>query len=652
MTKRIPDDEELVTAPPQQAESSGIRPAIRVSPDGIQKTISDAQKKRSSRRGGSRAKNIASALSDSEDAKPFGLSLAAKFSIPICIFIACIIGGWGLWIGRNMEKVMSSDIENTGVIAMKFLAERGEEILSAYQAKPGSWPLLARLVEENELEEKFGPGTTKLLQEYDTMQTGSRRLPAEKVEKSPVYQRSQEVMAYIQEKAVLQAVLRSLLENGKAEDNEILDAIIYNQDNAILASARPLSQGLELKDDSQPSPSYLADLGTKRDGTRIEQFKVGLDGNPKSCFYFTKPLSLPATTGGLVRGSAVLILSAHRLDAQKAWLQTEMSIVGVFAVIFAAIICYFIAWYLIRPFHVLVKDIACVARGDLNHETIMQSKDEIGALALRFNDMTRRLREAHDAEKEQIRMEDELDLAQEIQTSLLPSKIPHIKGFDVYAIYQPAKEVSGDYFDLFPIDSEHLGVIVADVSGKGIPGSMVMATTRAILHFIATENLSARDTLARTNQVLSADIRRGMFVTALYAVINVRKSEMLLASAGHNPLAIYRAATKDLELINPGGIALGFDKGELFNRNIKETKLSLAPGDRAVFYTDGIVEAMSEQNEEYTSERFYEFIRANSDLSSKNFVENLLADVAAHEGDAEQHDDITIVTFRKEGGAA
>jgi serine phosphatase RsbU (regulator of sigma subunit) len=178
---------------------------------------------------------------------------------------------------------------------------------------------------------------------------------------------------------------------------------------------------------------------------------------------------------------------------------------------------------------------------------------------------------------------------------------------------------------------------------------MVMAQTRAVLRMLATGNPSAAATLAQTNAIIARDIKRGMFVTMLYGVLNVRQKTLTVASAGHNPMVLLRARTGAVELVNPAGIALGFDKGPIFNRTIKEQTLQLYKGDRAVLYTDGVVEAMNEKHEEFTDERFYKWVQTNArDLRSRDLVAALLKELDAHRGRAEQHDDITVVTIRVE----
>ncbi len=240
----------------------------------------------------------------------------------------------------------------------------------------------------------------------------------------------------------------------------------------------------------------------------------------------------------------------------------------------------------------------------------------------------------------------ELGAAAEVQASLLPEKIPQIPGYDMFPYYRSAKDVGGDYYDFFPIDREHLGVVVADVSGKGIPGAMVMASTRTLLRVLGPSCGTAAETLRQTNMHIARLVKRGMFVTAIFAVLNVYTHEMEVCSAGHNPMVVYVERKGRCATLNPSGIALGFDKGPIFDRTLKASKLVLEPGDRVVMYTDGVVEAMNSQNEQYGEERFYRFCLTHARMRSRDFVRALVRDLDQHKGDAEQHDDITIATIR------
>ena len=298
-----------------------------------------------------------------------------------------------------------------------------------------------------------------------------------------------------------------------------------------------------------------------------------------------------------------------------------------------------------RPIRALEGDIALVAEGNLDHETIVRSGDEIGALAHTFNIMTRNLKAAQQHAADRKAIERELAIATEIQTKLLPERIPQIPGLDIHSFYLSAKEVGGDYYDFIVIDQTHLGIIVADVSGKGIPGSMVMTMARSLVRLASVRNISPADTFKKVNRILAKDIRRGMFVTSIYMVLNVKTHELKVASAGHNPLVVFRAESGEYELVKPQGIALGFDKGTIFDNHIQEVELQLKPGDRICAYTDGVNEAMDPQSEEFGDERFYNLVKQHARLSSKDFVNAIVAEVEAHRAGGEQSDDITITTL-------
>ena len=240
----------------------------------------------------------------------------------------------------------------------------------------------------------------------------------------------------------------------------------------------------------------------------------------------------------------------------------------------------------------------------------------------------------------------ELGDAAEVQACLLPRKIPEIPDYEVYPYYRSAKTVGGDYYDFFPVDQERLAIVIADVSGKGIPGAMVMASARALVRAFGPQCGNAADTLKMTNAHVAHDVRRGMFVTAMLAILNVGTREMSVCSAGHNPMVVYKHKTRQVGLLNPGGIALGFDRGPIFDRTLKESNMNLEPGDRIVMYTDGVVEAMNAEKEEFGEERFYKFVRDNAERPSREFVRALVWELDTHKGKAEQHDDITIITVR------
>jgi len=367
------------------------------------------------------------------------------------------------------------------------------------------------------------------------------------------------------------------------------------------------------------------------------------------CLYFRVPVVKKATDGEELYSAAMLILSAKEIDKQVRSLRNQLLLFGLLLVGLGVGLALGLASKIARPINALVEDINVVAKGDLDYESDVpnQTSDEVGLLAMAFNRMTRSLRDAQEKDRDRERLESELNSAKAVHAELLPKKMPQLQGIDIFTAYNSAKEVGGDYYDFIPVgDVEHLALCVADVSGKGIPGSMVMGTTRTILRMMAVNNLSPADVLARTNFHVARDIKRGMFVTCLYAILNVRTKEMILASAGHNPMLIWREGTGTVEKVRPNGIALGFDRGPVFNKTIKEERVRLQQGDRVVLYTDGVVEAMNEQREEWGDAALEDFTLRHASLPSKEFVRLLMKALEEHQGQAEQHDDITVTTFR------
>jgi sigma-B regulation protein RsbU (phosphoserine phosphatase) len=243
-------------------------------------------------------------------------------------------------------------------------------------------------------------------------------------------------------------------------------------------------------------------------------------------------------------------------------------------------------------------------------------------------------------------LDHELAIAGELQANLLPKRIPPIPGFELNAYYKPSQEVGGDYYDFIEIDADHLGILVADVSGKGIPASIVMTETRALVKCEAVRTLSPADTLVRVNRMLYQDIKRGMFVTMYYMILSIPKRILTVTSCGHNPMVIWRKATNSCHLVNPGGLALGIDKGAFFETTVKEQRIQLYEGDRFLLYTDGVVECMNGADEIYGPNRLYVRAKQLAPKSSSEFLSLLVADLAAHQGAAPQHDDITMLTGR------
>jgi serine phosphatase RsbU (regulator of sigma subunit) len=372
------------------------------------------------------------------------------------------------------------------------------------------------------------------------------------------------------------------------------------------------------------------------------------DGFDKATQKEVRLFTMEQPTPGGEKLSYNVILSLEAINDAKGALFATIFLPIFVSVILGTGIAVWISTLITEPIKVLIRDIQEVSQGNLEHQTMATSKDEIGLLATTFNRMTTALRAAHDQEIQSKALEHDLAIASEIQSNLVPKRMLKVPGYDISAYYRPSKEVGGDYYDFITIDEENEGIIVADVSGKGVPGSLVMTMARAFIRMEAerSRNVSPSDTLTKANRMLAQDIKKGMFVTALYCILNKRTHEVRVASAGHNPLVVWRAAVNEVRLVNPNGMALGIDKGPLFEKSIKEEVLALKPGDRLVAFTDGTVEAMNEANQEFGDKRFYMLVKELALRDSNQMLNLLVKSLDEHKGDAPQSDDITIVTLR------
>jgi sigma-B regulation protein RsbU (phosphoserine phosphatase) len=246
---------------------------------------------------------------------------------------------------------------------------------------------------------------------------------------------------------------------------------------------------------------------------------------------------------------------------------------------------------------------------------------------------------------EQQRIEQELRVAHEFQRMLLPREAPRIDGLDVAAFSQPAREIGGDSYDFFWVDPTHLGVAIVDVSGKGIPGALVMAIVRSALRAEAQGDLSPKAVLRRVNARVLEDTQDNVFVTMTYGVIDVPTRRMRFVRAGHEPLITWNARDLHPRLLIPKGIALGLVDDETFSM-IEECEISLKEGDTALLYTDGVIEAMDAASREYGSERLLSRLQEEQFRTADDQIRGILADINRFSAGIPQHDDITLLAIR------
>ncbi len=247
---------------------------------------------------------------------------------------------------------------------------------------------------------------------------------------------------------------------------------------------------------------------------------------------------------------------------------------------------------------------------------------------------------------EKQRMEEELAIARDLQTSMLPAACPEIKGFKIAALSIPAREVGGDFFDFIEMGADKVGFVIGDVTGKSVSGALVMSASRSVFRMLSEQELTVRESMMHANRRLKKDVKSGMFVALLYAVLNSQDQILTLCSAGQTQPVLMSAKTGEATLVETRGDT--FPLGILDEANYEETQLQLFSGDKVVFYTDGIVEAMNEQEEIFGFDRLEEVVQAAGSMSADSLLKEILDKVNQFVGDSAQHDDLTAIVVSVE----
>ena len=248
---------------------------------------------------------------------------------------------------------------------------------------------------------------------------------------------------------------------------------------------------------------------------------------------------------------------------------------------------------------------------------------------------------------EKKRLDHDLEIARDIQRILLPAEAPAINGFEISGINVPARQVSGDYFDYIHVDDERLGVAIADVSGKGVPASLIMAICRSVLRSEAARNPSPANVLQKVNRQLYPDIKEDMFISMAYLILDQGPNGVTLARAGHDAPLLYKRQSQSVTPIKPRGMVVGIDSGNVFDRITGDFAVSLERDDCLVLYTDGVTEALDTEGNEFGLERMIQSVRASATDGAQAIIRQVIDDVRNFTGSHPQSDDITLIAIRK-----
>jgi len=299
----------------------------------------------------------------------------------------------------------------------------------------------------------------------------------------------------------------------------------------------------------------------------------------------------------------------------------------------------------IKPIRKLTHGASVIGHGDLDYKIEINSSDELGMLANEFNQMTAEIKEAKNKEIESRIMEEQLEMAKDIQEGLNPMGYYDKGGIEIKGFTRAAKGVGGDYFDYIDIDEHRVGALISDVSGKGVPASLVMVMIRTVFtSYITREDVDCASVVRAINDSLSADFAIDKFATLFFMIYDRRTGELSFSNAGHGPLFCFRSRMKACTATKLDGVPIGIMEDVDYN----QAKVKLEPGDMICLYTDGVTEMRNAEKEEYGLKRVQKLMLANNELNAEQFADLLVKDVDDFRGDVPPHDDETTLIFKRE----
>ena len=382
------------------------------------------------------------------------------------------------------------------------------------------------------------------------------------------------------------------------------------------------------------------DSGQKNAATAIQNragFSVTDAANGTLTRYTFVDLRNPA----IATDSSVVIelrFSDARLEAALANLVSKYLLIGLVAIITGIILAYAVFRKLTGSISAIVSDVKQIAAGDLTHTIRGVNTVEFAHLESSITTMIARIL-AYAEELE--RKKAELQVAAEIQKAFLPKNVASPAGFDLAAASIPAREVGGDFYDVFQKSDGKYALVIADVAGKGVPASLLMALSRTAIRIVSRWEKKAKRVLDNSNTIFIEDTGTVSFVTLFYAILDEKQHMLTYVNAGHNAPILMRADST-MEELEPTGPVIGL----VDNPDYEERTITLNKGDLLVMYTDGVTEAINAEEIMFSEERLRAVIRKNHTLPAAEIVNSIVSEVESYCGGAPQFDDMTIMVLK------
>ncbi|HZL84806.1 MAG TPA: SpoIIE family protein phosphatase [Candidatus Krumholzibacteria bacterium] len=423
--------------------------------------------------------------------------------------------------------------------------------------------------------------------------------------------------------------LHPLIRNALDETPDLVDLVVLDETRRIQGHRDLLRVGTIMP---RGTSQVLPIPGLEGESVALEGSELVIEGPIRH---------LDRTIGWLV-----LRASRRDIETKVHRAQTYLVVVGTLATLLTILAVTGVVRINLRPLGPLRQGVERIGAGDLRQRVPVRSRNELGLFAHMVNTMAENLESAQATRIQKERLDRELEIARELQSMLLPDILRPAPGYSLEAHYVPALEVSGDYYDAFALDEHRLALAAADVSGKGIPGLVLMAMLRTTLRGLATADADPVDVLVAASRTLRPSMRTGMFVTCVYGVLDARSHSFAYASAGHcAPLSFGPSGVRSLPARGkPIGL---FDEG-FFRESLRRQQLSFGPGDGLLLYTDGLVEAMNRDGEQLGTHNVIRQAEAWNQRRSGSLIETLLQRLREHCGPVPPGDDLTLLALQRQ----
>lgn len=343
--------------------------------------------------------------------------------------------------------------------------------------------------------------------------------------------------------------------------------------------------------------------------------------------------------------------SAHLWQAM-AETRSRIAVLTLGLLLLGVLGVFMLSNYFVNPIVKITQRVRKFTSGDLESELPLEGAEEFFEISRAFNEMMTRVSQDKKNIIEREKLAKEIEVASHIQKTLLPAKVPRLPGMEVDTFYRAASVIGGDLYDVFEISPDRYCLVVADVSGKGVPASLVMSILRTVIRIYATDESSPRAILGKVNRYLEGNIPSGMFITVMLVIYEVATGKLNLVSAGHNPMIYYDSKGSRLMKLNPAGTPLGVPLADDadFESTLEEAEITLHQEDLIAIFTDGITEALDRDKNQFGMERLMDFFGTAISNGSRppvaEMTNELVRTIDDFAGFSSQADDITFIIAR------